>query len=360
MRRRVFYVDAVRACACFLVVISHVFAPVCAGMNDYPRPVWWVFNLFDSLIRPSASLYVMISGKLFLGSSRQESYWRFVWNRYTRLILPFFSWSMIYVCYEAWQQDTSYSVGGAIWKFLNGPTEYHLWFMYLILGIYWMMPPLRRFVRGATPTGLTVFLTGWMAFLTVQFFFPTYIPVNPLTMLMSYGGYTVLGYVLDKTDVLHKRIGRFFFLGISIILFNAAATFILTVRNGGTLNEKFYFGSAPLVALQAAAMFLLLKNVDEESIFYKLSWLRRPIEQVGRNSYNIYLGHALFISLFTEGVLGFTLSHNTGSTPWTGVPLTTIAVLVCSLALTVLLQQIPVLSKLFVITPPRDSGSPLT
>src|SRR5580693_4764367 len=103
MKRRVFYVDAVRACAGVLVVISHVFAPVCAAINDYPRPVWWVFNLFDSLIRPSAALYVMISGKLFLGSSREESYARFVWNRYSRLFLPFFTWSMVYAFYDAHQ-----------------------------------------------------------------------------------------------------------------------------------------------------------------------------------------------------------------------------------------------------------------
>ena len=93
------------------------------------------------------------------------------------------------------------------------------------------------------------------------------IPFNPITLLLSYSGYALLGYALDKSDVLHKNIGRFFVAGLAIILFNATATYLLTIQNGGSLNEKFYFGAAPLVALQAAAMFLLLKNVGRIIVF---------------------------------------------------------------------------------------------
>lgn len=360
MKRRVFYVDAVRSFACLLVVVSHIFAPVCAAMNDYPRPVWWVFNLFDSLIRPSAALFVMISGKLFLGSSRQESYFRFVWNRYSRLFLPFFTWSMIYAFYDAHQQGTSLTPLHALLQFLQGPAEYHLWFMYLILGLYLLMPALRRFVRSANSWRMAVAISLWMGFLMLEFLFPQYVPVGPASLLLSYGGYTLLGYALDRTDTLHRKTGTAFLLCAAIILFNAAATYVLTVRNGGTLNEKFYFGAAPLVALQAAAMFLLLKNVDEKSFVFRNRWFRATVTRLGRNSYNVYLSHALFIWLFTQGALGFILSHDTGSSPWVGVPLTTAAVLACSLGLSIFLQKVPMVSKFLVIAAPRDSGTPIT
>ena len=360
MKRRVFYVDVVRAFACLLVVMSHVFAPVCAAINHYPRPVWWIFNLFDSFIRPSAALYVMISGKLFLGSSREDSYLQFVWKRYSRVFLPFFTWSMIYAFYNAREEGTPWAPGLAVLQFLKGPTEYHLWFMYLILGLYLVMPAMRRFVRWAPPQGLAGALALWMGFLVVNFLFPGYARWGFVTILLSYGGYAILGYALDKANTLHPKTGVALCLCAGIVVFNAAATYVSTIRRGGTLDERFYFGAAPLVALQAAAMFLLLKNVDEDSFAFKNARLRAVVTRLGRNSYNIYLNHALFIWLFTQGTLGFILSHNTGSSPWVGVPLTGAAVLACSLGLTLLLQRIPIISTLFVITPPLDSGTPIT
>src|ERR1019366_5112716 len=150
MKDRLYYVDAARCCACLLVVASHVFAPICAGMHHYSSTTWWFFNLFDSVIRPSAAIYVMISGILFLGSSRDDGYFTFVWKRYAKLLPPFIVWSFIYAFYESYGNVESFRWGHAALQILQGPTSYHLWFMYMILALYLVMPILRRFVQAAT------------------------------------------------------------------------------------------------------------------------------------------------------------------------------------------------------------------
>jgi surface polysaccharide O-acyltransferase-like enzyme len=352
-KNRVFYVDVVRACACVLVVVSHVFAPVCAAMNDYPPSVWWTFNLFNSLIRPCAALFVMVSGKIFLSSSREESYFQFVQARFGKLLLPFFTWSMIYVFYEAYTNETSLTFGRAVLQFLQGPTEFHLWFMYMILGLYLIMPILRRFVRTATGSDLATLISLWMGFLTLQFFFPTVIGSGLTTTLIDYGGYAVLGYALDKNTHLQKWVGVSLLLWSSILLFNAAGTYLLTIRANGILDEKLYFGAAPLVAIQGAAMFLLLKNIDERSFVYSRAWCRTLVMRLSRNSYNIYLNHVLFLWLFTQGTLGFVLSEKTGSNTYVGIALTSAAVLASSLGFSMLLQKIPWVAGLFVISPKK-------
>ena len=138
-----------------MVVVSHVFAPVSAGLNEYPRAVWWVLNLLNSSIRLCVPLFVMISGKLLLGSAREEPYLQFLWRRMSRLLPPFFVWSMIYAFQESRLQGADFSLSDSLLQFLRGPTEFHLWFMYMILGVYLVAPFLRRFVRAALPQELT-------------------------------------------------------------------------------------------------------------------------------------------------------------------------------------------------------------
>jgi peptidoglycan/LPS O-acetylase OafA/YrhL len=105
------------------------------------------------------------------------------------------------------------------------------------------------------------------------------------------------------------------------------------------------------VAVEAAAVFLILRQVDGWALFQH-PWLRNSISKLGRESYNIYLIHPFFIWVFANALLGFTLTHETPdpSMPILGVTLTTVAVLAASLGLTQLLRRIPVVSKLFVLS----------
>ena len=346
---RLFYVDAIRAYAILLVVVSHVFAPVCAGMNDYPRAVWWVFNVLDSAIRPCVPLFVMISGKLLIGSAREETYLQFAWRRFSKLLLPFFSWSMIYAYYEARMQGNDFDAGRSVLEFLQGPTEFHLWFMYMILGLYLVAPFLRRFVRAAAPSELAALLGLWFGSLVLEFFFPGYAGSGPTLTLLNYGGYFILGYVLDQDGFSRLEAGWLIAISIVIVVFNAAGTYLLMAQNGGTLDEKFYVGIAPLVAIYAAGVYLLMRHADYEKILAKAPRLRGIVSLLSLESYNLYLIHVLFLWLFTKGHLGFVLSENTGGSPLAGVPLTAAMVLAGSLALSVVLQRIPVVSRLLVI-----------
>jgi surface polysaccharide O-acyltransferase-like enzyme len=345
-KERVFYVDMIRCCAALLVVLSHVFAPVCAGMNDYPLGEWWVFNFLDSVIRPCVPLFIMISGKLLLGSTREEPYLHFVRRRYGRLIIPFFVWSMIYAYLEARMDKSPFEAGDAMLRFLQGPTEYHLWFMYLILALYLLAPFLRRFVQVARPGEMKALLILWFGFLTVQFFFPGFAGSGPAVILLNYSGYFVLGYFLDSVKI--KRVDWLILITFFIVLFNALGTYLLTIQASGTLDEKFYSGYAPLVAIYGAFFFLILKNIRYDSGLLSHPWPRALATRMSRESYNLYLIHPFFIWLFTQGLLGVVLSEDTGPSSLVGVSLTAAAVLFCSLGAAVLFKKIPIASRIFV------------
>ena len=66
---RVFYYDFLRAIAAFCVVMTHV-----AQQIWYQYPIgsyeWGVANIYESAVRWSVPVFVMISGALFLSSGK--------------------------------------------------------------------------------------------------------------------------------------------------------------------------------------------------------------------------------------------------------------------------------------------------
>jgi surface polysaccharide O-acyltransferase-like enzyme len=349
LKPRILYVDVVRAYAILLVVVSHVFAPVSAGLNEYPPGMWWFFNLLNSVSRLCVPLFVMISGKLLLGSSREEPYLAGLGRRFAKIVPAFFIWSMIYACYEARMAGSPISLTGSFAEFLQGPTEFHLWFMYMILGVYLIAPFLRRFVRAAAPAEIKILLIFWLGYLTLGFFVPAYASSGPAATLLGYGGYFVLGYYLDQEGVFSGKIRELLGVSLAIVLVNAVATYRLTTDQGGALNQTYYGGLAPLVAVYAGCFFLILKKIDYEKLFFSRPAARRGVTYLSLDSYNLYLIHVFFIWLFTKGNLGFVISEKTGGTPLVGVPLTVAMVLAGSLGLSYLLQKIPFLSKVLVV-----------
>src|SRR5262249_34509764 len=82
--------------------------------------------------------------------------------------------------------------------------------------------------------------------------------------------------------------------------------------NDGAIDEKFYQGWTPLVALYAASFFLALKRLDLDT--WDRQWPRcsRAITALSLESYNIYLIHVVFLWMFQRGTLGFVLHDHTG------------------------------------------------
>jgi surface polysaccharide O-acyltransferase-like enzyme len=318
-------------------------------MNQYSHSIWWIFNLLDSFIRPCAGLFVMISGKLVLGSSRDDGYLSFVWKRCTRILAPFVLWSLIYSFYEAWMHGVAFSWVGFGKEFLEGPTEYHLWFMYMILGLYLLSPLLRRFVRQASPAQKSLAVAAWFTFVVVNFVWPevgSYIPYN---VLVGYGGFFMLGYILDKSSLFRHKTGWLVAAAAAVIILDSGGSWYLNLQDIGVLNEKFYGGMTPVVALQTALAFLILRNKGQGWLSGR-PLLRRLTNYLSRESYNIYLIHPLVISVIAQGFLGFTLSEKTGGSVLVGVPFFSAVVLVGCLALSFLLKKIPGGSQLFVLS----------
>jgi len=151
---RLHNLDTARWLAALAVVLVHCAAHPLVRTTDYGTPAWQWANLYDAAARWCVPIFVMISGALLLDPSRQRPFREFYLRRAARLILPLIFWSLFYLGWSRlmhlWQGEP---LGLADWlnKLWSGAPYYHLWYLYMIPGLYFFTPFLARSLRGMNP-----------------------------------------------------------------------------------------------------------------------------------------------------------------------------------------------------------------
>jgi surface polysaccharide O-acyltransferase-like enzyme len=139
------WIDNARILAIFAVVLLHVSAQALTE-NAVGSTNWWVGAFFNSATRWGVPVFVLLSGALLLGRSSQEGARDFYRKRASRVLVPLLFWSLAFVLWVALK--TTLKGGVPDWaslgrRLLSGQPYYHLWFLYMILGLYLLTPFLR-------------------------------------------------------------------------------------------------------------------------------------------------------------------------------------------------------------------------
>src|SRR5690606_41105753 len=74
----------------------------------------------------------------------------------------------------------------------------HLWYLYMIIGLYLAIPYLRKIFNQASTREIEIFIILWFISMIVmnKFYYPV-VPKFDLTFFSGYLGYLVLGYYLS-------------------------------------------------------------------------------------------------------------------------------------------------------------------
>ncbi|MFZ4635612.1 MAG: acyltransferase, partial [Saprospiraceae bacterium] len=195
------WADRLRNWATFLVVVIHVSAPVPQENTAFNSSVWWAGNLWDSLGRPAVPLFVMLSGYLLLSKDYTLAY--FLKRRFARVVIPSLFWMLVYSFYNHAANGTPATWADAVRGLISGPVHYHLWFVYLIVGLYVTYPVLVPWVRTAGEKDYAYFfsvcLVGTWVYKVLVWFFNVEIGVY-FELFTNQAGYFVLGYYLGHVS----------------------------------------------------------------------------------------------------------------------------------------------------------------
>ena len=332
--QRVVYLDILRIIATFAVIFLHV---SCREYYSAFISYDWYLAVFNgSLVRWAVPIFVMISGALFLNPAKEIPFKDLLTQKVFRLLKIYLFW---WIFYSVVMSSCSLLFGDTIglpfsYDFLM--PRFHLWFLPMLMGIYLLIPFLRKIA--ADESLLRFALILWLVYLTGSFFMVIKIPqISPLfamNIVVGHTGYFLLGYYLSKVSITDKQRKVIYLLGVLGFILTIAGNVILSIHDGKS-NDQFLDTLSVFVVFMAAALFVFIKEISPK-IENKTA---RFVEYVRYDLFGIYLTHALWLTVLNRAVL-----RNLCNQAIT-IPLIAIAVLVLSLYTTKLIRKIPFLKK---------------
>jgi surface polysaccharide O-acyltransferase-like enzyme len=339
--------DLIRAVATVLVVLLHTAAVLARHGPGRGAAAFWAGNSFDSLARPAVPLFVLLSGWMLLAPPRrEESIGRFLWRRLGRVGLPLVVWSLVAVGWVAARDHQAANWAGFPRQLLNGPVFYHLWYVYVLLGLYLVIPILRPLAATASQA-LRWYTLGlwfvWSSVLPLWAWWGGPHVAIPVVVVSTYVGYLLAGFWLAGIRASRRTRLELLLLIVLTTIWTIAATARLTGTD--TLNPGLYGYEMPNVLVMSVGWFVLLTQAEPAAwVARHPRWLA-VVRVVAATSYGVYLVHPFILNLLDSGFLGVRI---TGASlpPFLGVPALALGVLAVSVGLMAAVRRIPIVGRL--------------
>lgn len=342
---RLAHLDWLRVYALLLVITVHASADVVVAFDGAMSSAWWSANVLDSWARPCVPLFVMISGALMLSSTRVEDTLGFFRRRALKVLLPFLGWAAVYF---AWRIKVHHQELGPLHmlaQLISGPVYFHLWFVYVILGLYLVTPILRAWLRGATRTDRKYFCGLWFVGASALFVTERLVPIGlgvPIEVASGYVGYFVVGHELHALVSRRRLTSRERVTALSLLFASACVTCAasaFSARSTGKFFDAFYDYLSPNVIVMSVCSFLCIADGVRRRAD-RLGTGPKWIALVSVASFGTYLVHFMPLELIGGGRIG-TVVLGVALHPGVAIPVTVAATFLTSLCIALVLRRIP-------------------
>ena len=301
MENRIVFLDYLRVIACFMVILVHACEFYYLGDNGVEFAAngdrFWV-TLIDSAFRESVPLFVMASSFLLLPLTCGSG--TFFRRRFSRVFVPFVIWSVLYAVLPVLFGTVSGDISGRLVN-LSYTFNYdagHLWFIYMLIGVYLTMPILSPWLRQVSERGERLFLIVWFVTTFWDYLHPALGDIwgkalwNDFHALYYYSGfigYVVMAhYIREHIDWSLRKTAAIALPLIALGYAFTAGTFYIHAGESADyayVEQSWKFCTFN-VAMMTAGCFLLMRHIN-----YSGAWLYTPVSTISRMSYGIYLMH---------------------------------------------------------------------
>ena len=324
--QHIVWLDVVRFVAMFTVVCCHCTDP----FNFYPGTapnideikLWGA--IYGALLRPCVPLFVMITGALLLPVRGEVSV--FYKKRIPRVLWPFLIWSVIYNLFpwitgllgikpeiildffpysgeEVMRQSLSISLDYiAQIPFNFSIVDVHMWYIYLLIGLYLYLPVFSAWVEKASDKAKLWFFGAWAVTLLLPYynqFVAQYLwgtcSWNAFGMFYyfaGFNGYLLLGHYLRNLD---WKLGKILAIGLPMFVIGYAVTFFgfryITAlpEYSDEMLELFFTYCSLNVVMMTIPVFMLCKKVN-----FRSEGIKKALANLTLCGFGIYMIHYFF------------------------------------------------------------------
>ena len=304
--KRIGWMDNARALAILCVVLTHSvesnYYYVLTGSLDACFSSWLFQTVAYFIGRLGVPFFLMLSGALLLGKKHEPM--KFYRRSLLPLLLTSEIWILVYSILSHVMFGDYLDLEFLIRQMLmmERTSFNHVWYLYMILGVYLCVPFLSAAVSGFSLKQLMpVLVTAFLAFF-----------VFPLWNLFPEQVFPDAYYIYPWYDVsfLGGTYGLYLLAGYAVAHFNTslrklpsvAAALLAVLFCGLCVGLEYYFHtwnlsgadgilwySSPLIFLCALLLFELLRRITKSC--KALMWLSKV-------SFSVYLLHNIFLQLF--------------------------------------------------------------
>ena len=336
------WIDAARIVAVLAVISIHVVSRLVTN-RGLPES-WWFANVVDSASRWSVPMFVMISGALLLHSDLADEPARFYRRRFSRILLPLIAWTAIYLLYghfarnnpETWRAALSAVVAGLPW--------YHLYFLYLIAGLYLAAPFLRPLVATSSRRVLGLAAVVFMTLGVVDSLAVKWLGlggVNAATRFVPYIGYFLAGAWLVGLAPNRSRIVT----AVLVVAIGIAATAVgtdLLIDRFGLGKGRYLYEYLSVTTVPVSLAVFALFRWSAPAMERVAAWLPgRALATVAAATLGIYVIHPLVM----VGLAMVGLRARAFFVPL-AAPATVLAAFAVSLVIVLVLQRLPLIRRI--------------
>lgn len=322
------WLDVVRFVAIFTVVCCHCGDP----FNFCPEPLppnieqirFWG-AAWGSFLRPCVPLFVMITGALLLpvATTNVGAFYR---KRIMRVFWPFLLWSVLYNLFpwftgvlgleprilldffpyagpDIMEQSLGTSLKNiAMIPFNFSIVDVHMWYIYVLIGLYLYMPIFSAWVEKASDRAKLWFLAAWAVTTLLPYYYQYASPYlwgtcswNSFGMLYffaGFNGYLLLGHYLRTHDWPMKTIIAvcipMFVVGFAVTFLGFRYVTSLAEYSDEYLELFFTYCSLNVV-MMTIPLFVFLKKINIKS-----EKIRQMLANLTICGYGIYMIHYFF------------------------------------------------------------------
>lgn len=280
----------IRIFACFAIVVLHtLFASNAYYDGLITGTEKLVTQTAENMLMWAVPCFLMITGALLLDENKNLTGEKIF--KYTRrMVISLLVFTLLFqiLDYATGFQKTLFT--GWLYRLFTGQSWAHMWYLYLMIGLYLMIPFYKMVADHATDRqmwGLIGSIVLFVSLLPLSRIFGLepgfYIPTT-----MIYPAYLFLGHMFRKKSLGKVESWMLFLIpSVIIIMLSTYCSAVLGQMSDETFQILFGYGSIPVV-LQTAGIYNLLMNIDVKE--------RSRVNTLNDCSFGIYLIHMIFVT----------------------------------------------------------------
>lgn len=291
------YIEFLRIFATLFVLLDHV---AIAGVNYFSNSITKADKIAGYFIRNishfSVPIFIMITGYLLLNPNKDVTYKK-IRQYILRIVVVLFTFGTAFAWMELLFTDKTLTLAQpfiAIYNVVIGNGWDHMWYLYVLIGLYLITPMLRSFVKYSTQNDIKYILIVSIVFLSLLPMINNLLNIKigfTLPISTIYPLYYILGYYIgtSKKEINNSLIYMSIIIPTIIII---CSTIIAINYNNTIIMTLSDYYSICIVILSIGLFLLGKKNSKWTDKSYN-----KVVKVLSRTSFGIYIIHMVFINI---------------------------------------------------------------